>query len=273
MQQIRNLENYTLNTTFSYVTDKQPPVRKKSIKWIFFLAFLVFIVLSLSLYGWFSGVFHNMSFFSIFALHKITVYGIQGSNADLVKQSLSEFSGKNLLTLSSDQINENLSKFGFIEGFLLRKTYPSEITIEIKLKPSVGFLKKEGKFYEIDGAGSFWESFKTPDSFLEADSSVDLSDLNLQRIVKAMNELKCSNLCFIIKQNGSDAFLIVTKDNTKLIVSGRDFQTQWEKYIKSKSFIEKNFGGGGTVDLRWSNRLVLLPENKSNTVKEDTING
>lgn len=273
MQQIRNIEDFNLNPTFTYVAKKQPPIKKNSKKILFFITFAILLIISLSLYGWISGTLSEISLFSIFSLQRITVYGVQGTNADLIKQSLSVFSGKNLLTLSSDQINENISKFGFVEGFLLRKTYPSEITVEIKLKPSQGCVKRQGIFYELDGAGSFWESSKIPDSFFEVDSSVDISDINFQKIVKDIKEINCANVIVLISRKSVDSYLIKTKDNVKLIVSGEDFKTEWEKFIQSKSFIKKNFGDGGTLDLRWSNRVVLSPEEKTIPTEEEKING
>lgn len=273
MQQIRNIEDFNLNPTFTYVVRKQPPVKKNSKKILFFLIVVVLLLTSFSFYGWISGSFSQMSLFSVFSLQKITVYGVQGTSAELIKQSLSVFSGRNLLTLSSDQINENISKFGFVEGFLLRKTYPSEITVEIKLKPSQGSVKKNGIYYEIDGSGSAWESSKIPDSFVEVDSSVDVSDVNFQKIVKDITEINCANAISMISRKSADSYIITSKEKVKLIVSGEDFKTQWGKYIKSKSFLKRNFGDGGILDLRWSNRVVLSPEEKATPAEEEKNNG
>lgn len=274
MQQIKNIENFNLNPTFSYVVKKQPPIKKKSKIVFLILIFCVLLLTSFSFYGWISGNFYQLPLFTVFSLQKITIYGVDGKNADLIKQSLSVFSGRNLLTLSSDQINENISKFEFVEGFLLRKKYPSEITVEIKLKPSQGCLRKRGNYYEIDGAGNAWESAKIPNSFIEVDSSIDIKDIKFQNLIREINEINCINEVVFISRKGYDFFIITLKDKVKLIVSGEDFKTQWEKYIKSKSFLKRNFGDAGILDLRWSNRVVLTPEEITIPVaKEESNNG
>ncbi len=273
MNQIRNIEGLKLNSPFSYAIEKNHSVRKKSNKWLFPIAFLILIAISLSIYSFLSGSLNNSLLLSVFSLKKITVYGVQGTNAELIKQSLSEFSGKNLLTLSSDKVKENISKFGLIEGFLLKKTYPSEITVEIKLKPSTGYIKMKGIFYEIDGAGSFWESCKTPSHYIEVDSNVDISDIDFQTIAQKINEMKITNFVLFLQKKDSDSYIITTRDNIKLIVSGKDFKTQWEKYTKSKSFLRKNFGDGGIADLRWSNRIILTPIEKPIVTEEEKGNG
>ncbi|MCX7831004.1 MAG: FtsQ-type POTRA domain-containing protein, partial [Acidobacteria bacterium] len=262
-----------ISPSFNYTVKKQPAVKKNSKKLTLFMVFGILVAASLSLYAWMSQSFSLFSFGSVFSLRKITVYGVEGTNADLIKQSLSGFSGKNLLAISSEQIKENISKFGFVEGFLLRKTYPSEITVEIKVKPSAGCVKKQNIFYDIDGEGSAWESSLSPENYIEADSTVDLFEPNFQKIIKELNEINCIKAVSTIQRRTPDSYIITTKDKIKIVVSGKDFKSQWEKYLKTKSFIRKNFGQDKTIDLRWSNRVVLPVVEKSAPAEEGLRNG
>lgn len=255
VSQIRDFSDTT--SSFNYVLKKKPQVYKSWNKWYWVFLPLVLITTFILLCTIFLENFTVFPLISAFAVQKITVYGVNGTNADLIRQSLSSFVGKNLLTLSGAQIEKNISRFEFVEGFLFRKTYPSEITVEIKLKPSIGSVKQGNKFFEIDGIQSVWESNTIPNSYIEADSSVNLADNDFQNLVKEILSKGYESDLSLIQKKSNDCYILTTKDKEKILVSTKDFLGQWQKYQKNKNFVKKNFERYEMVDLRWSNRIVI----------------
>lgn len=267
VSQIRDFSDTT--SSFNYVLKKKPQVYKSWKKWHLLFFTFVSIVLFILLYAIVFRNFTVLPLLSTFSVQKITVYGVNGTNADLIRESLSSFGGKNLLTISYAQIEENISKFQFVEGFLFRKNYPSEITVEIKLKSSIGSVKKGNKFYEFDGVQSIWESAKIPNSYIEADSSVNLADSDFQNLVKEIFSKGYASAFSFIQKKFNNCYILTTKEKEKIIVSTKDFVDQWQKYQKNKNFVKKNLGKFEMVDLRWSNRIVITPYVNNYSTKQE----
>ena len=256
-----------------FVVSRPPSVRRSRKKLFVAVAAALLTACSLCAYMVVSYRSSRRGSESLFSVRQISIYGLSGSNADLVKESLSRFMGSSLLEISSEDIKENISRFGFIDGCLLRKQYPSGIAVEIKQKPSIGFVKAGAKWYELDGEGDFWEAGTVPDSALQVPPSCDLGDMKFQLCVKEIMGASLAGAITSVEPMQPDSFLLTTKEGRKLIVFAEDFGKQWQKYIMSADWIEKNIGRNGRMDLRWSGRVVFSPFEAEKAQAEEAKDG
>ncbi len=269
MSPLNDLNAYNVEPSFNYVVATKPSVKKKKkILVILLLMFFVAALVSFSFFGIYKPL-SNSSVLSPFSLHYINIYGIDGTNREIIKNSLSEFIGKNIFAISSEDIKDKISKIGFVEGYLFRRNLPNEITLEIKPKESICTVKQGNQYFSIDGEGNFWESSTISENCFEVTSKVDLKGKDFQTLMK---ELKVNNLnkdCLLIDYLDPNSYIVSFKDGNSFIFFGNEFKKEWAKYNESKGWINDNVATKGIFDLRWSNRIVIkIIQSESNSMEE-----
>ncbi|HNQ77215.1 MAG TPA: FtsQ-type POTRA domain-containing protein [Acidobacteriota bacterium] len=195
----------------------------------------------------------------LFPIRTINVRGVDGVNSQTVKDALSSLSGRSLWALSASDVEEAVSKFGFAEGFLMKKQYPSEVTIEIRQRASSGAVRFGSRFYQFDGLGNYWELESHPGEVPELNGNFILSDIKLQELVGEIHKCGLYKIISTIAPQQPDSFLLRTREGRELVVFAEDFMGQWTKYQSTEGWIRRNIGAGGRIDLRWSNRVVIVP--------------
>jgi hypothetical protein len=196
---------------------------------------------------------------NLFAIRKVNIFGLTGRNADMVKDSISTLNGKSLLSLSAEDVEKALSGFGFIEGFQLKKQFPSEITVELKQRGAVGVVTYMSRTYELDGKGNYWEVDGLSGRGLELGGNCDLSDKNLHLLAQNINSENLAGTIIYAEPAEPRSFLVKTREGKELMVFSDGLAEEWQKFLGSKEWIEKNLRMRSRIDLRWSNRIVLIP--------------
>jgi cell division septal protein FtsQ len=206
----------------------------------------------------------------LFSIRKINIYGLDGKSSQTVKDALSSLTGKSLWALSAQDVEKTISGFGFVEGFLLKKQYPSEVTIEIKQRDAVGVVDCSSRVYQLDGRGNFWELENYTGQKPEVKGPCDLSEKAVQKLIKDITAENLAGTIVSIEPADPKSFILTTKEGREIIVFGDDFNAEWQKYIQTWDWIKRNIRIESRVDLRWSNRVVLVPLNgPQEEVKED----
>jgi cell division septal protein FtsQ len=273
MSPLNDLNAYNVEPSFNYVVSTKPSVKKKKkILVILLLVLLVGTLVSFSYFGLYKPL-SNSSVLSPFSLHYINIYGIDGANRDTIKDALSEFLGRNIFAISSENIKEKISKFGFVEGFLFRRNLPNEITLEIKPKENICTIKQRGKNFAIDGEGNFWETSTMRENCFEVTSKVDLNEKDFQTLIKELKNNNLNKECFLIDYLDPNSYIVSFKDGNSLIFFGNEFKKEWAKYNEGKDWINRNIANKGIFDLRWSNRIVFKAIQSESSSMEEKKDG
>lgn len=196
---------------------------------------------------------------NVFSIRKVNICGIKGSNSQALADALSALKGRSLWSLSAEDIGAETSRFGFVEGFLMKKQYPSELTLEIKQRGAAGALMQGSRAFQVDGTGNYWEVdyLDAPAPQLKGNGSI--GDPDLQSLVAEIFEEGLSGTITSIEPQDPGSFILTTRQKDELVVFAEDLGGQWAKYRKTGEWIRRNIGAGGRIDLRWSNRVVLVP--------------
>lgn len=268
---MKNIDNfYETQNPFKYVVTNKVRVKKKR-KGI--IVFSVLILIFLCFFFPFYELAFKTSQNSIFVLKSVDVFGVDGRKKQIVENILNDFIGKNIFSLSSEDVKEKISKCGFVEGFLLKKILPNEISVEIKVKKPIWVIKQNGKLFSIDGNGGFWESDEGGKSVIEVTQSVDISNITFQNMMKEINKSLKENEFSLIDYIEPNSYILTSKGGDKFIVFGDKFSEEWEKYDLGKDWIKRNFGRNGTYDLRWNRRIVFKPLQSGRGDLEENKNG
>ncbi len=195
----------------------------------------------------------------LFPVRTISIRGVDGVNSQILRDALSSFNGKSLWSLSASDVEEIVSRFGFVEGFLMKKQYPSDVTVEIRQRVPVGTVRYSSRYYQLDGSGNYWELDSPPGQVPELNGSMLLSDPKLQELVGEISGCGLNKVVSTIEPQKPDSFILRTREGRELVVFADDLKGQWIKYQSTEEWIRKNIRAGGRIDLRWSNRVVLVP--------------
>ena len=141
----------------------------------------------------------------------------------------------------------------------MKKQYPSEVTIEIRQRVSKGTVRFSSKYYQFDGRGNYWELDSHPGTVPELKGNFILSDIKLQELVGEISGCGLHKIITAIEPLPPDSFLIRTGEGRELAVFADDFRGQWVKYQGTEGWIRRNIRAVGRIDLRWSNRVILVP--------------
>jgi len=239
---------------------RTPVVIRRKRRWLRILAGIALVVaVMVPAYFAAGSTASSISDDHLFSIRKVNVCGVDSSSARSVHDALSALNGKSLWSLSADDVGRAISGFGFVEGFQMKKQYPSEVTIEIRKRDAIGSVRVGSKEFAVDGSGNYWELDSFSGKAPELKGSLPPGDAKLQSLLRQIWEARLEGRISSIAPQEPDAFVLVTKEGREAVVFADDFGTQWSKFLRTEEWIKRNIRAGGRVDLRWSNRVVLIP--------------
>jgi len=218
------------------------------------ILFYIFIFIFLSTISFFekTNTFGDKVFFS---LNKIEIYGYEKVDNVAMQRQLSEFIGKNLLFINSEDIETILDGNQLVSEFTIQKKYPDTIYINLK---EVNFVAK---------------LFKDKKKYLLADNNnlVSLNDYvieqNLPTIYGKDAEYYFNDFQKLLKLNDFNLDIISSYYFFK--INRWDLVTNNQKIIKfpSKDLTEaikvvntllnnKDFNKYSVIDLRINNKII-----------------
>lgn len=195
----------------------------------------------------------------VFSIRKVNVCGVKGSSSQAITDALSSLKGKSLWSLSAADVSAETSKFGFVEGFLMKKQYPSELTVEVRQRGAAGAVRQGSRAFQVDGTGNYWEVDYLEEQVPELKGNNPVGDAQLQSLVAGIFKEGLAGKITSIEPQEPGSFVLTTKENDEIVVFAEDLGGQWAKYRKTGEWIRRNIRAGGRIDLRWSNRVVIVP--------------
>ncbi len=162
----------------------------------------------------------------IFVINKVDVNFevLEGYEVEEIQTSLEEFKGKNLLFLSSSEIEEVLAKYTAYKIVSIEKKYPDELTVSIKERKETFAVVSGDKTYLLDEEGFVIKSVE------EYNANREIVSLNFNGL-----EILSSNSGHVIKTNDDEllfsVFLMAKKINYYNCISSIEIQKAPEKRV------------------------------------------
>ena len=136
-----------------------------------------------------------LSCFSFFSVSKVEVDFSTLKNTDAVKvqSDLDEFIGKNLLFLETEEVNDSLAKYPYLEVLSVEKDYPNVIKVSLKERREVYYLENDGKVFILDQTG-FVVNQIAPEQLTDVREKIEitLNNIEIQQLAVG-NQLKTDN--------------------------------------------------------------------------------
>lgn len=204
-----------------------------------------------------------------FRLKTVVVEGALRHDPAPLRGMLSDLQGTSLLEVGAEDVGRRLAPFPWVKGFLFRKHYPHTLTVEITERPQLCAVSAAGSVVEIDGAGQVWQALPGVPGVFDA-VGVDPADPGFQSLVESLLKAGLSGKVAAIAPGSDGTFILKTPDGWSLRVApGGDLSGAWERYRRSRPWVEANCPGRRGMDLRWEGKVVLdAPEPGTGAVAE-----
>ena len=195
---------------------------------------------------------------SAFAVRQIQVVGLnRHAPADLL-EALYLLRGKNLVSVSPQDVAARLSRFPWLKGFLCRKHLPNTLIVEVEEREALCTLSTPQGCFESDGTGFAWKAppgagghFALGQGMLPSDPIVQAAVSDLLRIGLA------GRVTSLSAARGEPGLLLTADEGWTLVVDPENLAEQWDRFQRTRAWADRFAKDRKTVDLRWSGRVVL----------------
>ena len=238
------------------------PHRRKSSAWMlvrpFLTASLVVGIPVVALY-W-------LSVTSRFDLQRIDILGARLVPNEQLASSLEPLRGRHLLMLSLDDVEALVRQSRWVDGATIRKELPDTLIVEIHEREPVALLRYEGDLYYVDRSGFRIEPYSPSGpvdlplltTYSAEDVDVDLALQVADRFARVAPDWG-SGLSEIELLGEGDFKLHSATLEFPLLVSAETVEKQVNNLRSVLPQIEKRYQFPVTVDLRFSQQIVIQP--------------
>ena len=201
-----------------------------------------------------------------FAINRIFLTNVQsievvGLNENLnlyIQQKLKYIKNNNIFYINKDLLEEEISKYNFIESFKVFKFYPKNIILKINQTNFLATTIKNNKKYIIGSNGKFieYELFKNNNNL-----PMIFGNFNNKDFMIFKKKIDQSSFKYIKIKNffsyPSKRWDIETIDNILIKLPSNNTELALER---AKKIIESKKFKNNIIDLRIANQLILLNE-------------
>ena len=175
-------------------------------------------------------------------------------NANDIKKQLITIYGKNLIFLKNIEIEKELMKNSFIEGFNIKKKYPNTLKIKIfEKKPIAILIKNKKKYYLSEKIDLIefnnFQNFKNLPYVIGNENEFKIFYYNLKKVdfpIELVNK-------FVLYDSKRWDIETINKNTIKL--PSENYLESLENYLKFRNQIE--FKKYKLFDYRINNQLIL----------------
>ncbi len=200
---------------------------------------------------------------SAFPLRQIVFVGNTHLTDDELKSLAGLKKGENLLTLSSREIYEKMTKSPWIRSVMIRKELPDRLRIVITESEPFALLDMKGHLFIVDDRGELLEELKdSPMPFLPVitgnpfgDKEVILDAIRLAKAIKKTGLLMEKDHIEIIASKAEE--LSVNLDGLLVKVGVGGYEGKLLRLRALEDEIKKRDIPVDYIDLRFANRVVV----------------
>ncbi|RMG58039.1 MAG: FtsQ-type POTRA domain-containing protein [Deltaproteobacteria bacterium] len=248
---------------------KNEPKRTSGGKLKAALAALVLLILGGTAAGGYVFL-HRSPLFSVKDLVIIDDGGVRGLSFD----SRAVAKGKNIFSVSPEEIARKIMKNPWVKAVSVRKVYPSLIEVAVKKRVPVGMLNLDGKLYYVDRSGLPFKKVTKYDKkvfpiFTGFSSRLLKKRSGMDAVRKAIH------LCEMVRTSrvrGSvseihysprEGYSLVLKEGGLRVKLGRDnLKDSMRRLDENYSRVVALAGKAGYVDLQYPGRIIVGEKKK-----------
>ena len=228
----------------------------------------------------------------VFALSEVSFDGAERVSADWLYGTLAEWRGRNLVSLDLSAVQSQLLAHDWIRRAELRKILPDRLTISIEERQARALLHRDERRFYLDETGAVitaaeeveaeeWLAVRISDQWWRAvvarEDDSEAEQLlweflreqrpGLEQVLQLARDLEVRR-----PQQRVMELLLLGRDDVQLKLAGWDFPVRLEllgardKLVWLERLLpelERRFGAFGSVDLRFSRRIILRPAGES----------
>lgn len=217
-----------------------------------------------------------------FLVTRVVLSGVPEARRAEAEELTDGWIGKPLLFVDLDGAVATLSARPWVARAAARRVVPDTIAVEITARPPIAIAQKGGELWTVDSAGTFLGPYagraaSARDSFVildpgenadpaEAPALLARGAAFLVRIAEDDRALRARLSEVEILESG---FAAVDQEARVKLLFGLDALEPnraaaiWRAYLALKPELDRHALGGGEVDLRFSNRIVLAAAESS----------
>lgn len=132
-----------------------------------------------------------ISCLTIFSLKKVNVsYAVDGETDSFeIQNVLDEYLGSNLLFLSTDEVEQSLRSFNYIEVISVEKQLPNVLKVSVKERREVYFIEHDGQVFVTNEDGFVLNSLEDSSTINKRETielkltNVNITDMTLGKIM------------------------------------------------------------------------------------------
>ncbi len=244
--------------------------KKGVVKWFLYLLLFIFALALLSFIT--REVYFYLVTTSDLDVRHIDISGTEVVSEEVLRASLDPILRKNILSLDLGQWRKKILQNAWIKEVSIKRDLPSTLLVEIKEREPTAFFLWKGKAYLVDALGipicAYSQKHSSYDfpfiTGLEARSKKE----TLQKLclgVEILEKIKKHNpilweMISEIHVNDENFFTLELRDGSpSLYLDQKDFQKNLDHYLSIKKDIDAQFEKVEHIDLRWKDRVIVKP--------------
>lgn len=211
-----------------------------------------------------------------FLVTRVVLSGVPDARRAEAEELTDRWIGKPLLFVDLDEPVATLSSRPWVARAAARRVVPDTITVEITARPAVAIARRGSELWTVDAAGTFLGPYagravSARDSFviLDAGEVGDPAQVSatLARGAAFLLRLAEDDRALLARLSEieirPDGFAAIDQDaRVKLLFGPEALEPSraaaiWRAYLALKPELDRHALGGGEIDLRFSNRIVL----------------
>jgi len=238
--------------------------------------FIYFILILLGLSAFVYGVYYLFSTVNWFNIEQIQISGNSTVSDDLLMQAMQSFSGKNLFSISKDEVIRKVKKFSRIKDVKVQRRLFHTLKIVVTERKSCCYVKTlEGDLFPIDDEGVVLEKFGSVYNenlpvinLLINNASIHpgkpIKNASLDRILAVHHLIMKESPEFLPNISeyytiNNTVYIIDARNGLRLIPSTKNLSRQLSRYEFVKD--NGNVSNNAILDLRFDNQVVVKSGN------------
>lgn len=206
--------------------------------------------------GW--SFLHNDGAFGVRQIH---VVGLVAHEPQVLRDALADLRGRNLFALGPEEVSRRFAAFPWLKGFLCKKHLPDTLIVEVVERRELCTVATPAGSYAIDGAGMAWPVPSGTAGAVALAAGLDPADARVQGAVGQLLGLDLKGAVTNLAPGDTPgAFTLVCPDGWRLQVAPDDIAAGWKRFQMARAWAATHAPDHKAMDLRWSGKVVLLPE-------------
>ena len=224
------------------------------------------------------GGHHYLTHSERFSVHQVLVSGASAAPAAQIKQVTDRTLGRNIFAADLVDLQQKLEAQPWIKVVSVKRRIPDALLIQVEERVPEVLVKIGSTVYLADGEGTLLDRFGPQYADYDFPILTGLDRFGRETLKKKI-QLGAAFVNFLYRSRpaladqvsevglaGDDDLEVLLNDGgAPLRISPQAFELNLDNYLAVRNYITANYGQVRYVDLRWKDRITILPAEKRST--------